>query len=94
MDEIFQHYRGAFDQAFEVVQTLILVANDADFRIEILKRWPEGDYKPRVYKQVEVSVDSSPMLLWREYEMGYQVASDPEAALKMAMAVISNRTGR
>ena len=94
MDEILQRYRGAFDQAFEVVQTLVLVTDDADFRIEILGRWPEGDYKPRVYKQVEVSVDSSPALVWREYEMGYQAASGPEAALKMAMAVISNRTGR
>ena len=96
MDEVLRNYSDAFLQAFEIVRTLLLVTDDGDFRVEILRRWPEGDYKPRVYKQVEIPTDAgiAPMLVWREYEMGYQGSDDPDAALKMALSVIRHKRGR
>ena len=95
IDSIFEPYQDSFSGTYEVVQTLLVYHQEYDYRIELPKRRPQGDDKPRVYKQEAVQwPGQNEMLVWREYEMGYKAVSDPEMAVKLALSVIKHQRGR
>jgi hypothetical protein len=95
IDTLFQQYQGDFDEVYEVVRMFVVATQDSDYRIEVLRCWPLGGYKPRIYKQETVALPGrSEMIIWREYEMGYKATSDPDVAVKMALSVIKHQRGR
>ena len=95
VDALFQQYQDDFDEVYEVVRTFIVAAPDSDYRIEILRSWPLGRYKPRVYKQETITLPGrNEMFVWREYEMGYRTQNDPDIAVKLALGVIKHQRGR
>lgn len=95
VDSPFEPYQDSFSEMYEVVRTYLIYHQDFDYRVELLRRWPQGDYKPRVYKQELVLMPGhNEMLVWREYEMGYRAQSDPDLAVKLAFGVIKNQRGR
>jgi len=95
IDSIFEQYQSDFSEVYEVVRTFLVYHQEIDYRIELLQRWPQGDYKPRIYKQETVLLPGqNEMLVWREYEMGYRAQSDPDLAVKLALSVIKYQNGR
>ncbi len=82
VDALFQQHQDDFDEVYEVLRTFIVAAPDSDYRIEVLRCWPLGKYKPRVYKQETITLPGRiERIIWREYEMGYKAQDDPDTAV-------------
>ncbi len=84
-----KHYGDAFSQLHEVVRTVEVATNTRSgiagetYRIEIVRRWPQGDCVARYQvlgdgRWVPVNIGSS------EHEQ------DPDRMLKQALSIVAN----